>query len=112
MIPTAIVTATIATMAVTDALMRSIEAKTDLRRRGRGPPGSPGRWKRLARQPLVAIGGVVHERRDDDRVLHHVLRLDPFVQIHVRVMRVTAVFHRVLDELEAREPDLVERDVI
>ena len=35
----------------------------------------------------VAIGGVVNERRDDGRVLHHVLGLHAVVDVHVRVVR-------------------------
>ena len=55
---------------------------------------------------------LIHERRDDDRVAHHVVRLDPLVDVHVRVVRPRVVLDRILDELKARQPDRVERQVI
>jgi hypothetical protein len=73
------------------------------------PPSSAGGSRqRLARQPLVAVRRVVDEGRDDHGVLAHILFLDPFVRVHVRVVRARVVLDVVLDELEARQADSIE----
>ena len=66
----------------------------------------------LARQHLVAHGGVVHKNGFHHRGLRQVLGLQAFVGVHVRVVRARAVIERVLDKLESRNADCVERFVI
>src|SRR5262245_311606 len=72
-----------------------------------------GRWRqRLSRQLFVAVGGVVDEGGNDDRVLAHVLFLDALVAVHVGVVRPRVVLHVVLDELESGQAHPIERLVI
>src|SRR5688500_13256358 len=66
----------------------------------------------LAWEQRIPVGRVVREGRDDYGVLHQVLGLHPVVHVHVGVMGVRPVLHGVLDELEARQPYLVERHVV
>src|SRR5262245_55484876 len=79
------------------------------------PSALPGRrrfWQRLPWQFVVAIGGVVRERGDDHGVAHHVLRLNPLVDVLVRVVRARVVLDLVLNELKARKSNRIVRLVI
>src|SRR5688572_3418839 len=67
---------------------------------------------RLPRQLLIAVRRQIHEHRHRRGVVLHVIRHQPLVRIHVRVVRARAVGHRILDELEARKAHGVEREVI
>src|SRR6266576_3758503 len=70
------------------------------------------RWlrlgKRFTREQLVSCRRVIHERSNNGRGLHQVARLNAIVHIHIGMMRASGVFHRILNELEARESDGVE----
>src|SRR4051794_15462815 len=71
-----------------------------------------GMGQRFARQHLVAHRSVVYEDRLDGSRLREIVWLQAFVQIHVGVMRARSVIQRVLNELEARNPDGVKCLVI
>ena len=66
----------------------------------------------LAGQQFIAVRRVIDKRGDDDRIPHHIERLNPFVYIHVGMMGPGAVFERVLDEAESGESDRLERRVV
>ena len=68
--------------------------------------------QRLARQHLVALGGVVYKDRFDRRNLLQVAGLQSFHDILVGVVGAAFVIQIVLDELEARNPDSIEAQVI
>ena len=68
--------------------------------------------ERLPRQLLVAVRRVVDERRDNDGVLHHVLRRHVLVDVHVGVVRAREVIDVVLHELEAGKAHGVECHVV
>jgi len=61
---------------------------------------------------LVTTGDVVDQGRDNGGGLHQVLLNCMRVRIHVGVMGDAAVVEGVLDELKARDTDIVERLVI
>src|SRR5262245_44074266 len=82
-------------------LVISLSTTFALARRGR-------RRKRLSREQLIAVGGIVGKRRNHDRILNHVFRLDAFVHIHAGVMCARIVLNGILDELEARQSDGIE----
>src|SRR6478672_2611579 len=65
--------------------------------------------ERFARELLVPVRGEIGEARGDRRVAHHVGRLQALIGIEVRVMRQGLVLDVVLDELESRQADGVER---
>src|SRR5207249_2942021 len=75
-------------------------------------------WRRrlprhgLAGEHRVPRGRVIDERGHDDRGLHHVLALDPVVQVHVRVVAARLVVGLVLDELEAGQAHRVEGEMV
>src|SRR5262245_61095763 len=66
----------------------------------------------LPRHPLVHHRGVVDEGSKDRRGLLHVFRLDTVKDVHVRMMRPRVVVEPVLDELETRQANVIERDVV
>jgi hypothetical protein len=68
--------------------------------------------QRLARQHLVAHGGVVHEAGHDDRRLFQIVGRRFLVDIQVGMVHARAVVERILDELESRQPDRVEVEVV
>ncbi len=78
------------------------------------PTTASGRYpgKRLPWQQFLTIRSEIYECSDHDGVVHHVDLLHPLVDVLAGVMRARAVLDRVLDELEARQPDGVERLVI
>src|SRR5208283_3232830 len=71
-----------------------------------------GMRQRLAGQHLIAHGGVVHEDRLNRCCLRQVGGLQAFVGVHVRMMRARAVVEVVLNKLESRDPDGIERFVV
>src|SRR5262245_58127965 len=52
------------------------------------------------------------ERGHNGRGLHEIAWLDALINIHVRVVRASIVFHRVLNELETRQPDCIKWKMI
>jgi len=66
----------------------------------------------LSWQHFWTIGGMKDERGHNGRGLHQIARLDALINIHVRVMRSSFVFHGVLNELKTRQPDRVEGKMI
>ena len=66
----------------------------------------------LARQLRIAHRRVVDERCDNDRRLLEIGCLNMIVYIEMRVMRPRAVLDRILDELESREANRIERQVV
>src|SRR5438270_8360826 len=66
----------------------------------------------LARELLVAHGGLVDEGGHDDGGLLHVVLLYALVGVLGRVVRARVVVNRVLYELEAGQADGVEREVV
>src|ERR1051326_6795923 len=66
----------------------------------------------LARELLVAHGGLVDEGGHDDGGLFHVVLLYALEGVLRRVVRARAVVYLVLYELEAGQADVVERDVV
>src|SRR5690348_14648815 len=67
------------------------ESSVHRRRDGATAGGGLRSRQRLARQLLLAIGGLVDEGGDDHRVLAHVRFLDSFVAVHVGVVRAGVV---------------------
>lgn len=61
---------------------------------------------------LFAFRGVVEEDRLDDRGLHQVSRVEAFDGVHIGVVGTCLVVHGVLDELEARQADGVEGEMV
>ena len=72
----------------------------------------PSRRHRFAGQQLVVRCRVVREARQHDRRLHEVIALDAVERVHVRVMRPRVVLEPILNELERRNADVVERHVV
>jgi len=68
--------------------------------------------KRLAGQHFLAHGRLIDEGGHDDGRLHKVLGQEMVIDVHVRVMNAGRIVERVLDELEGREADIVERAVV
>src|SRR5271154_7594678 len=66
----------------------------------------------LARQHLVAHGGVVDESRDNYGGLLQVFWLQPVIHVHVRVVCAGFVIERILNELESWDADGIKRQVI
>ena len=66
---------------------------------------------RFARHLLIHHRGIVNEGGHDGRRLLHVVRLNPVVDVRVRMMR-SGVVDRILEEVEAGQADFVEGDVI
>jgi hypothetical protein len=74
--------------------------------------GGLRRGKIDARQFLRARRRVVNEDRFDDGHLFQIGLLDAIVDIHVGVVGTGVIVHRVLNELEARQTNAVEGQVI
>ncbi len=68
--------------------------------------------QRLAGQHLVAHRRVVNEDRFDRGGLREIARLQAFVSIHIRVVGARDVVELVLNKLEARNANVIERFVI
>ena len=71
-----------------------------------------GDRQRLARQPLVTHGRLVDEVGHDHGRLDQVLGDGVVVDILVRVVQAGEIVERILDELEARDADVIERQVV
>ena len=57
--------------------------------------------QRFPRQHLVAHGCVVNKDRFHRSRLRQIIRLQPFIQIHIGVVGPGSVIQRILNELEA-----------
>src|SRR5271155_2249660 len=68
--------------------------------------------QRLARQHLIAHRSVINKDRFNRGCLRQISWLQPFVGIHVRVMRPRTIVELILNKLEARNAYGVERLVI
>src|SRR6266851_9921987 len=68
--------------------------------------------ERLARHHRLALAGVVEEDCLEHRALLQIERMQAIVGVHVGVVYPGVVVHRVLDVLEARQTDCVERQVV
>ena len=66
----------------------------------------------LARKFFVEISGVVDEGGDDGGGLFEIIRLHAIVNVLVGMVGARVVIHRVLNELETRQPDAIERLMI
>src|SRR5262245_38922847 len=73
-------------------------------------------WKwlrqRLAWEEIFTHGSVVNNRGDDGGGLHEVAGFCVVVNVHLGVMGASCVIERVLDELEARKSNGVEREMV
>ena len=68
--------------------------------------------QRLARQHQVAHRRVVDKDCLNHRRLSQIIRLQPLIRIHVGVMGARSVIEHVLNKLESRHSDRIERFVI
>src|SRR5262245_61301631 len=66
----------------------------------------------FARQLVVTHGCVIDKGRYDRCSLLHILFLDAVIDVHVGVMCAASVLNGILNELEAWNPDCVEREMI
>src|SRR5213592_460369 len=71
-----------------------------------------GLLRRFTRQFFVQHRGVIHEGGHNDRGLLQFVRLNAIENVFIRMVRAAAVIERVLNELEAGQTDVVERNVI
>src|SRR6516225_9162583 len=67
---------------------------------------------RLTWHLLIGHRGVIRKRRQNDSRLLQIFSLNPVIHILVGMMCATAVFQRVLNKLESRQADRIERLVV
>src|SRR5258707_15507694 len=70
------------------------------------------RLEGLARQHLVAHRSLVHKAGDDNGCLLQIVGLKAVIDVHVGVVGTRLVLNWILDELESRNPNRVERKMI